>query len=221
MLQPFHRLRRADQTAGAAAHGIARLADGIGSAARTGFGKGKRNGVLRAARQIDIGDFRNHIPGAIDLHPVTDPDVAPAPHGIAARIAARDVIFVVQRGVGDDDAPHCHRRQPCHRRQRPGAAHLNVDGFQPGPGQFGGKLMRNGPAGGGRAVPKAALQAKVIHLVDHPVDVIAQRGPLRLDPPVLVQQGLRPIAEMRQGVGLKPQACQPRNCAGLRFSQWR
>ena len=81
--------------------------------------------------------------------------------------------------------------------------------------------MRNGPAGGGRAEPKAALQAKVIHLVDNAIDVIAQRGPLRLDPPVLVQQGLRPIAELRQRVGLKTQACQPRNCAGLRFSQWR
>ena len=221
MLQAFNGLRRADQTAGAAAHGIARLADGIRSAARTGFWKGVRLGFVRASRQIDIGDFRNDIPGPVNLHPVAYPDVAPAPDRIAARIAASYVILVVQRGVGNDDAPHCHRRQPCHRRKRPGAAHLNVDGFQPGPGQFGGKLMRNRPAGGGRAEPKAALQAKVIHLVDNAIDVIAQRGPLRLDPPVLVQQCLRPIAEMRQRVGLKTQACQPRNCAGLRFSQWR
>jgi hypothetical protein len=60
--------------------------------------------------------------------------------------------------------------------QRAGAADLDVDGLEPGPGQFGRELVRDGPARRGRAEAEPRLQRQVVDLVDDAVDVIAERA---------------------------------------------
>jgi hypothetical protein len=161
--------------------------------------------AVLAAGQIDIGDLGDHVAGAVDLHPVADADVLAAADHLAPAVAAGDVILVVQGRVRDHDAAHRHRLQPRDGRERAGAADLDVDAQKLGPGQFGRELVRDGPAGRGGAEAEPGLQRKVVHLVDHAVDVIAQRRALRLDQAVVGQHFLRAGAEDGQGIGLEPQ----------------
>ena len=94
----------------------------------------------------------------------------------------------MQSGVGHNNAAHCHRFQPRDRRQRAGAANLNVDGVQAGCCLLCGEFVRNRPARAARDETEAPLQGKIIHLVDHAVDVIGQARPLLLDQPVMRDQ---------------------------------
>ena len=219
MFQPFHRLRRADQPAGAAAHRIARLAHRVRATVGAGLGKGEGQGGRRAPGQIDRGNFRDHVTRAVNLHPVTHPDIRTAPDRFTLAVAPGDVILVVQRRVRNDDAPHGDRAQPRHRRQRAGAADLDVDRQQPGPGQLGGKLVRQSPARGGGAKPEAALQRQIVDLVNHAVDIVAKAGALRLDPAVVCQQRVWPGAEHGQRVDLKAKRAQAVHRADLGSGQ--
>ena len=81
--------------------------------------------------------------------------------------------------------------------------------------------MRNRPARGGRPKAQPRLQGKVVHLVDHAVDVIAQAGALRLDPAVLRHKGFGAVGQNGQRVGLKPHVAQPLDRAKLGIRQGR
>ena len=181
MLQPFHTLRGADQTAGAAAHRIARLAVCGTAAFRAKVRENIGLGGGAALAQVDIGNFGDHIARAVDLHPIADADIFSLADRVALRITARDIIFIVQRGVGYHDTAHGHRHQTRDRRDCPGATDLQVNRQQPGPGQFRREFMRNRPAGGGRAKPEPFLQGQVVDLVDHAINVIAKCGAQHLD----------------------------------------
>src|SRR4051795_6072713 len=100
MLQPLDRLRRADETAGAAACRHALLAHGEAAADRALVGKLVPRRILWPAVEHDSDDLRNDVAGA--LH---DYRVAP-PH-----VLALDLVFVVQGGTLHDDAPDRHRLQ--------------------------------------------------------------------------------------------------------------
>ena len=219
MFQPFHALGRADQPAGAAAHRIARLAHRVRATVGASLGKGERHGGRRAPGQIDRGNFRDHVTRAVNLHPVTHPDIRTVADRFTLAVAPGDVILVMQRRVRNDDAPHGERGQPRHRRQRAGAADLDVDRQQPGPGQLGGKLVRQSPARGGGAKPEAALQRQIVDLVNHAVDIVAKAGALRLDPAVVCQQRVWPGAEHGQRVDLKAKRAQAVHRADLGSGQ--
>ena len=184
MLQPLHRLRRADQAAGAAADRIALLADGVGlphSRAMVGkaIGLRRRAGGATGRHRRSSGSRR---PRGRPAPSRPRGCRAPSRIGLPLRIAAGDVILVVQRGVRHDDAAHRHRRKPRHGRQRPGAADLDVDGLRSRvQASSAGNLCAMAQRGVEERKPSRALQGKVVHLVDHAVDVIAQRRPLRLD----------------------------------------
>ena len=153
------------------------------------------------------------------MHPVADPDVLAAADFAAAAVAPGDVILVVQRRVGDDDTAHRYRRQSRHRAERAGTADLDVDRLEPRPGQFGREFMRDGPARRGRAEPQPLLQVEPVDLVDHTVDVIAQRRALFLDLAVEGNQLCRGVAAAGEPIGLNPQPRQPFDGARLRFGQ--
>jgi hypothetical protein len=55
--------------------------------------------IGRALQQINIGDFGDHIARAVHLHPITDANILATPDHLAARVAAKDVLLVVKRGV--------------------------------------------------------------------------------------------------------------------------
>ena len=105
MLQALDRLRRADEAAGAAAHHVdlagllVDLAHGVAAADRA-----DARGTDRALRpcgrlsEHDAEDLRDDVAGALHDHRVAD-----------AHVLARDLVLVVQRGVGDDDAADRHR----------------------------------------------------------------------------------------------------------------
>ena len=105
LLQPFHGLRGADKPASAAAHRIARLADGRAVAFGAGFGEKVGRAACGAFGQVHIADFRDNIARAVDLHPVAHADIAAFSDRGTFGIAPGDVIFVVQRRVRDDHAP--------------------------------------------------------------------------------------------------------------------
>ena len=71
--------------------------------------------------------------------------------------------------------------------------------------------MRNRPARGGGPKPQAALQFKVIDLIDHPVDIIAQRRALFFDPVVMGNHGGGSVAGHHQVIHHKTQRTQPGN----------
>ena len=58
----------------------------------------------------------------------------------------RDLVAVVERDVGDDDAADADRLQPPDRRQLAGAADLDVDRLERGFGLLGGELVGEPPA---------------------------------------------------------------------------
>ena len=76
-------------------------------------------------------------------------DVARAPHdhGVALPdVLAADLVLVVQGRVRHGRAADEHGLQARHRRERPGAAHLDVDVLDLGGRFLGGELVRHSPA---------------------------------------------------------------------------
>ena len=122
MLEPLDPLRRADQAAGAAPDHILLAGDGIdlahGVAAAGGADGGKAESfrALRPLRFNHAENLRDDVAGALDDHGVADAHVFP-----------RDLILIVQRGVLHHDAADGHRLELGDRRQRAGAADLDLD----------------------------------------------------------------------------------------------
>ena len=71
------------------------------------------------------------------------------------------------------------------RGQRAGAADLDLDRLDDGRRALGGKLVRDRPARAARDEAEPFLQRELVDLVDHAVDVVAERRPLRLDGAVM------------------------------------
>ena len=79
--------------------------------------------------------------------------------------------------------------------------------------------MRDRPSRRGGAETKPRLQVEIVDLVDNAVDVIAKRGTLSLDLPVMVKHFLRPVTNPRQRVGPEPKLCQTLNGRHLGFTK--
>jgi len=123
----------------------------------------RRLGIRGSAFQHRADDFRDHITGAAHDHGIAD-----------AQILARQLVEIVQRGIGHRGAADEHRLQARHRRQRAGAPDLQIDRQQCRQRFFGRKLVRDCPARRARHVAELALPVEAIDLVDHAVDVVRQ-----------------------------------------------
>ena len=67
--------------------------------------------------------------------------------------------------------------RPRDGRQRAGAAHLNVDALQPGPGKLGRELVRDGPSRRRRPHPQPRLVGQVRRPCrTTPIDIVDERG---------------------------------------------
>ena len=121
MLEALLGLRRTDQPAGAAPHHVGAagllvgLAHRLAAARRADLGHLVGLGALGPLVEHDAHHLRDHVAGAAHDHRVADADVL-----------ARDLVLVVQRGVGDDHAAHRHRLELGGRRERAGAADLDA-----------------------------------------------------------------------------------------------
>ncbi|OPZ11239.1 MAG: hypothetical protein BWZ07_02136 [Alphaproteobacteria bacterium ADurb.BinA280] len=105
-----------------------------------------------------------------------------------SHIKPRDLIGVVQCGIGDHDAGDIDRGKPCDRCQGASAAHLHIDGLHGGEFFLRWKLVGNRPTWCSGDEAHAFLQVVAIQFVDHAVDVKRQRITLFADVAVVIQQ---------------------------------
>ena len=237
MLEALDRLRRTDERAGAAAHDVrfagllVDLAQSRRAADRAGLGEDIGLRVRRPLVEHDREHLRDDVAGALHHHRVAD-----------AHVLARDLVLVVQGGVGDDDAADGHGLELGDRRERAGAADLDVDRLDDRHRLLGWELVRDRPARRARDEAEPLLQREIVDLVDDAVDVVAERRPLLLDRVVLREHLRRPsgrawsadwsagrsgrmasmapnwvdgegLAHFAPGVGEKLQAAARRSCA--------
>ena len=119
----------------------------------------------------------------------------------------------------DDDAADRHRLQPRHRRQRSGAADLDVDAFQDRHRLLGGKFVRGRPAWTARAEAEPFLQVEPIDLVDDAVDVVGQLRTLGLDRVIVRQDRFDRIAAHHAVVDLEAPVAEAADHIELRGAQ--
>ena len=137
--------------------------------------------VLRPLVEHDADDLRDHVAGTLHDDRVALANVDAVADRLAVVADRRDIVLVVQRGVGDDDAADGDRRKPRHRRQRAGAADLDVDFLQHRRRLLGGELVRDRPARVAPCKPQPLLPVEPVDLVDDAVDVVAELGALAVD----------------------------------------
>src|SRR5579883_2213433 len=106
VLEPLHRLRRADQAAGAAANRLAGLAHGEALANRAFLGEHVGLGAARPLLRHDAHDLRDDVARTLHDHGIADPHVL-----------AGDLVLVVERRPLDDHATDSDRLQHSYRRQ--------------------------------------------------------------------------------------------------------
>src|SRR5438552_17945880 len=129
----------------------------------------------------DIDHLRNDVAGALDHDGVADPDVAALAQLLAVAADTPDVVLIVQRDVLHDDAADPDRLQLADRRERAGAADLNLDVAQHGHRALGRKLVRDAPARRARDETEPLLPVDAVDLVDDAVDVVVEMRSLFLD----------------------------------------
>src|SRR3984957_7459796 len=183
MLEAFDRLRRTDERAGAAAHDVRdpRLLIDLAQSRRSADRADEVSLVvlrkyvrlrfrMRPLVKNDGENLRNHVAGALHQNRVAD-----------AHVLARNLILIVQSGVGNDDAADGHRSKLGDWRERAGAADVDLDRLDDRRRLLGREFVRDRPARGARDEVEPLLQREIIDLVDDAVDVIAERRPLLFD----------------------------------------
>ncbi len=171
--------------------------------------------VARPLVDHDVDDLRNHVAGALDHDGVADPDIAAPAQFFAVAADALDVILVMQRDVLHDHAADADRLELADRRERAGAADLDLDVPEHGHGALGREFVRDRPARRARHEAEAFLPVDAVDLVDDAVDVVIEPGALFLDLAVKRDQLLHRVADFRQRIGLEAAALEPADHAGL------
>src|SRR5205823_56097 len=163
----------------------------------------------------DIDHLRNDVAGALDHDGVADPDIAALAQLLAVAADTPDVILIVQRDVLHDDAADADRLQLADRRERAGAADLNLDVAQYRHGPFGRKLVRDAPARRARDETEPLLPVDAVDLVDDAVDVVVEMRSLFLDLAVEGDQLFGGVTKLGQRIGLEAAALEPVDHAAL------
>ena len=116
-----------------------------------------------------LGD---HVPGPLDHD-----------HIALTEVFAPDIFLVVQGGLLHRDPAHLDRLQFRPGVEHAGPAHVDVDRDQPGLGGGGRELVGHSPARVASDGSKSRLQATVVQLHHHPVDVVVEVAPAILPLP--------------------------------------
>ena len=163
-----------------------------------------RFGAARPLRLYDAENLGNDVAGALDRHRIADADIEP-----------RDLVEIVQRRVLHHDAADRHRLELGDRRQRAGAADLDLDVPDDGRRLLGREFVRDRPARRARDEAEPLLPVEPVDLVDDAVDVVIEAGALRLDLAMERQQLLDRTAQLGQRVGGETAGFEPLDHAGL------
>ena len=165
MQQRLLALRAANKTAGAAGDRFTLLAIYTRPAHRAARRHLEHFCVAWPAFRNDRNDLGNHVAGT------------PHDDGVAdSNVLAANLVFVMQRGVGNRDAADEHRSQARHRRQRAGAADLDIDTDQLRNRFLRRKLVSDRKARRARYVAEQLLIGARIDSVNNAVDFVRQRG---------------------------------------------
>ena len=183
MTQPLDGLRRTDQPARTAARRLVLLPDRRTPALGAHVGKLEPLRALRATLLNDRQDLGNDVARAL-----YDDRIA-RPH-----VLAFDLVFVVERGVTDDDAAHGHRLESGHRRQCARAPDLYVDRLEDGLRLFGGELVSHRPARRPADHAQPVLPIEPVDLVNDTVDIEGQCRPRFLEDPIVLEDGFQGFA---------------------------
>src|SRR5216684_1943786 len=162
-----------------------------------------------------INNLRDDVAGALDDDGVADADIAALAQLLAVAADALDVILIVQRDVLHDDAADPDRLELADRRERAGAADLDLDIPEHGDGALGGELVRDRPAWRARHEAETLLPIEAVHLVDDPVDIVIEVGALFLDLAMKRDQLLDRVTQPGQWVGREAAALEPADHSGL------
>ena len=100
----------------------------------------------------------------------------PLAERLAVAADALDVVLVVQRDVLHDHAADADRLELADRRERAGAADLDLDVLEHGDGALGRELVRDRPARRARDEAEPLLPVEAVDLVDDAVDVVVELG---------------------------------------------
>src|ERR1019366_3949733 len=95
---------------------------------------------------------------------------------LAVAADALDVVLVVQGDVLHDDAADADRLELGDRRERAGAADLNLDVLEHGDGALSPEFVRARPARRRRDEAKPLLPVEAIDFIDDAVDVVVEIG---------------------------------------------
>src|SRR5690606_34541490 len=115
--------------------------------------------------------FGDHVPRSPHHHLVADPNVL-----------ERDLVLVVEGGVGHVGSPDEHRLQYGVGSGGTGTANVDADVEQLGGSLLGRKLVGDGPAGGTGGETQQVLVTEVVDLHHHAIGLIRQIVPLGLGP---------------------------------------
>ncbi len=191
----------------------------MAAAHRAGVGKLVRLCVRRPFLQHHIGDLRNHVTGALHDHGIADANIDAIADRAAVVADPLDVVLVVQGRVLHHDAANCDRRKARHRRHRAGAADLNVDAVEDRRRLLRRELVRDRPARAARHEAKAILPVETVDLVDHAVDVVAERGAVIADLAIEFQDIVDALAQLGARIDDKAGPVHPLQHAGLRIGR--
>ena len=151
-----------------------------------------------ADRVDDLDDLRDDVARAADEDLVTDPDVL-----------ALQLQRVVERGPGDGHAAHLHRGEEGDRGERPGAAHVHLDGLHLRPRLLGGELVGHGPARALADLPQPAASVLAVQLHHHAVHLVGERVPAAEEVGVPGAHSLQPGHGAVLGVDREAHRLQP------------
>ena len=115
------------------------LAHGMAAAGGAHGGKAESFRALGPLAFNHAENLRDDVAGTLDDHRVAD-----------AHVLARDLVLIVQRGVLHHDAADGHRLELGDRRERAGAAHLDLDVAQDRGRLLGREFVGDGIAGRAR-----------------------------------------------------------------------
>ena len=172
-------------------------------------------GVFRALVEHHVDHLRDHVAGALDDDGVADADIAALAQGLAVAADALDVILVVQRDVLHDHAADADRLELADRRERAGAADLDLDVLEHGDGALGRELVRDRPARRARDEAEPLLPVETVDFVDDAVDVVVEIGAGLLDFAVESDELLDRMADLGERIGLEAAAGEPFDHAAL------
>src|ERR1019366_4129155 len=153
-------------------------------------------GVFLPFFDYHVDDLGDDIAGALDDDGIADADVASIAQWLPVAADALDVVLVVQGDVLHDDAADADRIELADRRERAGAADLDLDVLEHGDGALGWELVRDRPARTARDEAEPLLPVEAVHFVDDAVDVVVEFGAMRLDLAVEGEQLLDRMADL-------------------------